>query len=183
MKAKLFAAGALLSLVFAGSVHADSPREAPDVPPTWQVPAGYRVSWHVYAVGVQMYKATTSSADPTKLVWTFTGPEAVLFDSDGEVVGSHYAYAGPTRPAWQSASGSIVVGSRTVPPLIVKADAIPWLILDAVQAEGPGILKRTTHIHRVNTDGGLPPATPPTVLGEEVRVTYTAEYFFYRTAQ
>jgi hypothetical protein len=58
--------------------------------------------------------------------------------------------------------------------------AIPWLLLDAVSTEGPGIFHRVTHIQRVNTVGGNAPANPGSVTGEEARVPYTAEYFFYR---
>ena len=171
--------GLLLSFVSPVVTNADDNRE-PDAPATLLVPAGNEVSFHAHAIGVQIYVATPSSSDPTKLVWTFTGPEAVLLDSDGVVVGSHYAHAGPTRPAWRSESGSLVVGARTVPPVTVDADAIPWLVLDAVLTEGPGIFKRTTFIQRVNTTGGLAPVVPPTELGQEARVPYTAEYYFYR---
>jgi hypothetical protein len=169
-----------LSFASAGVAIANYDRRSPDVPFTLQVGAGYKVSFHAYAVGVQMYTATPSATDPTKLVWTFTGPEAVLLDSEGEAVGIHYAYAGPARPGWESQSGSLVVGSRTVPPVTVDPTAIPWLVLDAVQAEGPGVFEGTAFIQRVNTTGGLPPSTPPTQLGQQIRVAYTAEYFFYR---
>ena len=39
-----------------------------------------------------------------------------------------------------------------------------------------------TFIQRVNTTGGIAPAAPGTTVGEEARVPYTAEYFFYRAA-
>jgi len=175
---------ALLSILFplftAGVAGSTYDNRAPEVPETLQVPVGHKVSFHAYAVGVQMYTATGSPTDSTKLVWTFTGPEVVLLDADGEVVGIHYAYAGPGRPAWESESGSIVVGSRTVPPVIVDPTAVPWLVLDAVQAEGPGIFDGTKFIQRVQTTGGLPPSTPPTHLGQQARIPYTAEYFFFR---
>jgi hypothetical protein len=146
------------------------------------VPDGNKVSFHAYAVGVQIYSATASAASPTGFAWTLQGPDAVLFDSDGNVVGSHYAFAGPTRPAWETLSGSRVVGSRTVPGVTVDPTAIPWLILNAVRTNtvGPGVLERTTHIQRVNTSGGLAPSAAPTQLGQEARVAYSAEYFFYR---
>jgi hypothetical protein len=63
------------------------------------------------------------------------------------------------------------------------ADAIPWLLLRAVSTEGPGIFERTTFIQRVNTMGGAAPATAPTQAGQEARVPYTAEYYFYRASQ
>lgn len=169
----------LLSLASAVSAGGHDKR-APDVPYSLQVPDGYKVSFHAYASGVQIYTATVSSTDPTKLVWAFTAPEAILFDAEGEVVGSHYAYAGPGRPAWESGSGSIVIASRSVPPVTVDPTAIPWLVLDGIHSAGPGIFKDTAFIQRVNTTGGLSPSTPPTQVGQEVRVPYTAEYFFFR---
>ena len=158
---------------------------APEVPASLQVPAGNKVSFHTYAIGVQIYAATASATSPTGFAWTFQAPEAVLFDADGNVVGIHYAFAGPTRPAWESESGSRVVGARTVPPVTVTSNAIPWLILSAVPTNtvGPGIFARTTYIQRVNTTGGLAPATAPTALGQEARVPYTAEYFFFRATK
>jgi hypothetical protein len=160
-------------------------KRAPEVPAALAAPDGSKVSFQGYAEGVQIYVSTPSSSDPTQFVWTFKAPEAVLFDHDGNVVAIHYAYAGPTRPAWESESGSRVVGARTVAPVTVTSNAIPWLILNAVPADtiGPGIFERTTHIQRVNTTGGLAPAAAPTAAGLEARVPYTADYFFFRESQ
>ena len=164
------------------SIQLGTDKRAPVVPDSLKVPIGNRVSFHAYAIGVQIYGATASATSPTGFAWTFQAPEAVLFDADGNVVGMHYAFAGPTRPAWESESGSRVVGARTVPPVTVTSNAIPWLVLNAVPTNtvGPGIFARTTYIQRVNTMGGLAPATAPTALGQEARVAYTAEYYFYR---
>lgn len=158
---------------------------APDVPLSLQVPEGNKVSFQAYAVGVQIYRATASTNSPTGFVWTFQGPEAVLFDADGNIVGIHYAFAGPTRPAWETESGSRVVGIRTVAPVTVSSSAIPWLILsaDPTNTIGPGVLQHTTYIQRVNTTGGPAPAALPTVVGQEARVDYTAEYFFFRESK
>jgi len=173
---------ALLLLASRAPLRAGIDNRAPEVPASLQVPEGNKVSFRADAVGVQIYTATASTNSPTGFAWTFTAPEAVLFDADANVVGVHYAFAGPTRPAWESESGSRVVGARTVPPVMVTSNAIPWLILSAVPANtvGPGIFERTTYIQRVNTTGGLAPAAAPTALGQEARVPYTAEYFFYR---
>lgn len=170
----------LLALAWAAPATAGNDNRSPDVPAAIQVPEGNKVSFHVYAEGVQIYTATSSATSPTGFAWTFTGPEAVLFDLDGNVVGIHYAFAGPTRPAWETTSGSRVVGARLAPPVTVDPTAIPWLLLEAVSAEGPGVLKRTTYIQRVNTSGGLAPSALPTAAGQQARVPYTTEYYFYR---
>jgi hypothetical protein len=128
-----------------------------------------KVCMVAFAVGVQIYRWNGSA-------WIFVAPEAVLYaneDHDG-VVGIHYV--GPT---WESNSGSKVVGARAA-GCTPDATAIPWLRLNAVTAEGPGIFHRVTSIQRVNTVGGIAPATPGTVVGQEARVPYTAQYVFYR---
>lgn len=138
-------------------------------------PPGNKVSFHVYAVGVQIY-----TNNPARLVWGFKAPEAVLFADEGGngEIGIHYA--GPT---WESESGSKVVGAR-VAGATVDANAIPWLLLSAVpdKTVGPGIFAHTTYIQRVNTTEGLAPASAPAEPGQELRVPYTAEYYFYRAA-
>jgi hypothetical protein len=101
----------------------------------------------------------------------------VLYDPAGnEIVGIHYG--GPT---WESASGSYVVAAvidRDTP----NPDAIPWLLLGAVDSDGPGIFDGTTYIQRVNTVGGLAPAAPGDFPGDQARVPYTADYYFYRAS-
>ena len=174
----------LLLSAAAFSATADHCQEnrAPEVPVALQVPDGNKVSFYAYAVGVQIYVATVSPADPAQFVWTFKAPEAVLFaaeddcDDDPEVVGIHYA--GPT---WESRSGSKVIGARLAGATVAPT-AIPWLLLSAASTTGPGIFKRTTYIQRVNTTGGLAPATPPTQAGQEARVPYTADYYFFRAS-
>ena len=166
---------ALVFVVFASVTSSATSRPNADRRPdlgvcqNLQVPDGHKVSFHVYAEGVQIYRWTGTS-------WAFVAPEALLFsDGDGQgVVGTHYA--GPT---WESTSGSTVIGAvvdRCTPD---PAD-IPWLWLRSVSSTGPGIFQRTTFIQRVNTVGGIAPVAPGSVPGEEARVPYTTEYFFYR---
>jgi hypothetical protein len=141
---------------------------APDVPEAIQAPNGHKVSFHVYAVGVQVY-------DWNGTAWIFRAPDAVLFDADGAEVGIHYG--GPT---WKSESGSKVIGARVAGAPSPNEQSIPLLLLRAVTTEGPGIFERTTYIQRVNTLGGVAPLNPGATIGEEARVPYTTEYFLYR---
>jgi Protein of unknown function (DUF3455) len=159
-------AAVALSLITAISASAD---RTPIVPDTLSVPEGNKVQFHAYAVGVQIYSWNAATAR-----WVFLAPEAVLYDSEGNTVGIHYA--GPT---WETESGSKVVGAR-IAGATVDANSIPWLLLQATTAQGPGVLGNTTYIHRVNTAGGLAPSAAGTADGEIARVPYTAEYYFYR---
>jgi hypothetical protein len=166
--------GALALLLGCGlaAVAAESGRDnrAPEVPHEIAVPAGNKVHFHGFGVGVQIYTWNGTS-------WGAAVPEAILFNGEG-VVAIHFA--GPT---WVSDSGSQVVGA--LPPqsgVTVDPDAIPWLLLQAVEerTHGPGIFANTTYIQRVNTTGGKAPSANGTVVGQVARVPYTADYFFYR---
>lgn len=166
---------AVLALLVLAAPAGARPRDGgrgPDLSdyPNLKVPAGHKVAYYAYAEGVQIYRWDGAA-------WVFVAPEAVLYScdsDDADVVGFHYA--GPT---WESNSGSTVVGAvleRATP----DPDAIPWLLLRAVSAEGPGPFRRVTYIQRVNTEGGKAPAYPGDFVGEVAEVPYTADYYFYR---
>ncbi|MEZ5426860.1 MAG: DUF3455 domain-containing protein [Pyrinomonadaceae bacterium] len=154
------------------SVRAAEDIRGPELPSycsNLEVPSRSKVIFHVYALGVQIYRWNGSG-------WEFVAPLANLYaDSNyhGQV-GTHYA--GPT---WESNSGSKVIASR-LDGCSADPTAVPWLLLETVTADGPGIFKKVDYIQRVNTVGGISPANPGSTVGEEVRVPYTAEYYFYR---
>jgi hypothetical protein len=135
---------------------------------TLAAPAGSELVLHVWAEGAQIYQWNGTA-------WVFQGPSATLYANAGRTgkIGTHY-----TGPTWESNSGGLVVGRLNKPCEVGSAD-IPWLLLDAVRTEGPGIFHDVTAIQRVNTTGGRAPATPGS-LGEVRNVPYTAEYYFYR---
>ncbi|HEX6812859.1 MAG TPA: DUF3455 domain-containing protein [Planctomycetota bacterium] len=166
----MLAAFSLFSIV---STAAAQPGITPTLPPGaehLQVDAGHKPSYRVYAQGVQVYRF-----DPVTLKWTFSHPYALLYSDAGftTLVGIHTG--GPT---WMTFSGSTVVGTK-LQEAVVDPTAIPWLLLGAVSAEGPGVLARTTFIQRVNTVGGRAPALPG-IPGQIALIPYVAEYVFYR---
>jgi hypothetical protein len=96
---------ALAVLATISVARASEDNRAPDLPSPLcdrlQVQGG-RVAFHVYALGVQIYRWNGAS-------WVFVAPAARLF-ADAEYhaeVGIHYA--GPT---WESRSGGKVIASR-----------------------------------------------------------------------
>ena len=162
---------AVLALTSIPLARADN--RAPELPSPLcdrlQVQPGNKLAFHVYALGVQIYRWNGTS-------WLFVAPSARLF-ADAEYhgeVGIHYA--GPT---WESHSGGKVIASRQE-SCAPDPTAIPWLLLQKVSTEGPGIFDHVTYIQRVNTSGGLPPTGPGPFIGAEEEVPYTAEYYFYR---
>lgn len=162
----------LLGFLAPSWVAAGNDGRAPDLGESEEVavPEGNKVAFRTYAEGVQVYRWNGAA-------WAFVGPEAWLFDQDGEVVGIHYG--GPT---WKSNSGSKVVAA-VIDRCTPDPDSIPWLLLGAVATEVPGIFRGVTYIQRINTEGGLAPAEPGDFVGDEARVPYAADYYFYRAAK
>lgn len=162
-------------LAFNPTVNLGDENRQPELPSplcdTIQVEAGNRLFYHVYAIGVQIYRWNGTS-------WVFVAPEANLYADQNYHGKIGFHFGGPT---WESISGSFVRAAR-VPGTGCTPDAtaIPWLLLKTVSSDGPGIFSRVTYIQRTNTSGGLIPAAPGSTVGEEKRVPYTAEYYFYR---
>jgi hypothetical protein len=135
-----------------------------------QAPEGSTLEYELYAEGVQIYRWTGTS-------WGPVAPRADLFADAGRtgLVGTHFA-----GPKWRSMGGSTVAGAvlRRCPS---ETGAIPWLLLTATPENESGMFGRTTFIQRVNTVGGVAPASPGQVVGEVREEPYTALYRFFRT--
>ncbi|MDB6057283.1 MAG: hypothetical protein JWO95_1127 [Verrucomicrobiales bacterium] len=128
---------------------------------------------HLFATGVQIYRWDGSA-------WVFVAPSATLFEDPNHhaQVGTHFGT--PTGPSWQTKSGSLVIEQR-VASCTPDTTAIPWLLLRTISRTGPGLFEDVSHVQRLNTVGGIAPATPGASAGEEVQVPYTADYVFYRS--
>ncbi len=153
------------------------PTTPPTVPDKIKAPAGESVAFALTAKGVQIYECRAKKDDSSQCEWGLKAPEAELFDRDGKKVGKHYA--GPT---WEStADGSKVMAELKENAPSPDPNAIAWLLLKAKGNEGQGIFAKVRSIHRLETVGGKAPATgcDPAGKGKEVRVPYSATYYFY----
>jgi hypothetical protein len=159
----LAAAGAVLSFSVA----------AQEVPQQIQPPANEQLLLRVHAKGDQIY---TCKADGTQFTWTLKAPDAQLFDKDGKPFGKHFA-----GPSWEANDGSRVTGKAVANAPSPDADSIPWLLVNLLSHDGTGVLSRATTIQRLNTKGGKAPASgcDASHVGQEVRVSYSADYLFY----
>jgi hypothetical protein len=168
--------------------------EAPDVPSGLEVPSGHVAFLEGRAVGTQNYVCLPTT---TGVAWKFLGPQATLFfPGVPQQITTHFLSANPeeagtARPTWQHSFDSSQVWGRaaasSLDPNFVAPGAIPWLLVEAVgRAAGPlggGALAQTTYIQRVNTSGGIAPATGCSQAGEigsVALVPYTTDYFFFR---
>jgi hypothetical protein len=159
----LAAASACLSLVSA----------AQQTPQQLQPPTNEQLLLLVHATGHQIYAC---KSDAAQFTWTLKAPDAQLFDKDGKPFGKHFA-----GPSWEANDGSRVTGKAVANAPSPDADSIPWLLVNVISHDGSGVLSRVTTILRLNTKGGKAPATgcDASHLGQELRVPYSANYFFY----
>ncbi|MBZ5531909.1 MAG: DUF3455 domain-containing protein [Acidobacteriia bacterium] len=145
----------------------------PTVPDNLKAPDGEELVLKVSATGYQIY-VCQAGADG-KPAWTLKMPLAELCDEKGSVIGSHYG--GPT---WKLRDGSEVTGKLLAKADAPDASAIPWLLVAVASNSGKGALGKATTIQRVNTTGGLAPAScGGSDLGKETKSAYTADYYFY----
>ena len=165
----------------------------PTVPGNIAVPAGFTPFLLGHAEGTQNYSCVPSGKG---VAWTLYGPQATLFDDAAGQMMTHFLSPNPDeggalRATWQDSHDTSRVWAMAVDsstdPAFVAPGAIAWLLLRVVGSElGPGFgdkLTGTMFIHRVNTAGGIAPATGCTLkgdLGKKALVPYTTDYIFYR---
>lgn len=174
---------------------------APPVPANIQVPAGATLLFKGNAEGTQNYVCLPTASG---FAWTFFSPQATLsftfkfFGRDiHQQIVTHFLSPNPSengtsRVTWQSSLdtsavwGKLRTDGSSTDPKFVAPGAIPWLILEAVGTQkGPNggeILSNTAFIQRLNTGGGVAPATgcsEAANVGATALVPYTADYFFY----
>ena len=126
----------------------------------------------VGARGVQVYECRARK-DGSGHEWAFVAPDADLLDAQGKTIGRHGA-----GPYWQAVDGSRVVGTVKARAEAPASGSIPWLLLTTKSSGPVGAFSNVTSIQRVNTVGGIAPATPCTaqLTGTPARVPYTADY-------
>lgn len=146
--------------------------QAPRVPAALDPPADQKLAMTVRADGVQVYECRARK-DGGGYEWAFVGPEAALLDSRGKRLGTHGA-----GPYWQWQDGSVLIGTVKARADAPLDGAIPWLLLSTTNGGGEGALSKVASIQRVNTAGGVAPATGCGADSRSTlaRVAYTADY-------
>lgn len=167
--------GAVAMVLAIGGCASPGASRTDDVPDTLRVPANQLLTLQAHAKGVQIYQCKPAKDDATRFEWVFVAPEANLFDQTGKKVAKHYA--GPT---WESLDGSMVVGQAASKANSPDGHSIPWLLLTAKSTSGKGQFSSVTSIQRLHTAGGdAPPSCEAKQESKQLRVPYTADYFFY----
>lgn len=162
------------------------------VPDNIQVPAGFQPFLLAGAEGTQNYVCVSSSSG---FVWSFFGPQATLFIGDQQVM-THFlspnpAESGAARATWQHSADTSTIWAAAIAsssdPNFVAPGAIPWLLLRVTGDEpgpmGGAALTGAVYVQRVNTAGGIAPATGcknAKDVGKKALVPYRTEYIFFR---
>lgn len=173
------AIAATLALAVSGCAGLESVKPLAQVPIRLAVDAQESLRMVVPANGVQIYECRAKQDQPGAYDWMFVAPEADLFDVHGKRIGHHYG-----GPHWEATDGSKIVGSVRQRADAPSAAAIPWLLLGAKSVGANGAFSEVTSIQRVNTAGGTAPQGGCTqaTAGEQARVQYTADYYFFSVA-
>jgi hypothetical protein len=165
----------------------------PTVPSNLVVPQEARAFEIGHAVGTQQYVCLPSGESAK---WVLFGPQATVFDEEGKQIMTHFLSPNPLessapRATWQDSKRTSTVWALKVAesddPQFVEAGAIKWFLLRVVGAQQGGPthdrLSKATFIHRVNTSGGVAPASECAVaadVGKTTLVPYAADYVFYK---
>jgi hypothetical protein len=186
----LVAIGAACLVALPRAAHADV--DVPVVPTNLVVSSDNRPYLIAHAVGTQNYVCAPKGDG---FAWKAYGPQATLFDDGGRQLTTHFLSPNPDeqgkyRPAWQHSRDTSAVWANPIAessdPVYVEAGAVPWLKLEIVgrtRGVGGRRLTDTTFIQRVNTVGGIAPATGCSAaahLGERALVPYETDYVFYK---
>jgi len=205
----LFAAAFVLACAFSTVTYAAAQNVTPPTTPANITPPEGNTAFLVgNAIGTQGY---TCLPQGTGAAWTVNParPEATLFTKvlgqDVQII-THFlspdtnpnkfapkpvAFANAT---WQSSFDTSKVWAQTVGSIAAGTDlnscshanSIACLLLQSIgNAEGPTggkLLAKTTFVQRLNTRGGLAPATGCSVagdVGKQTLVPYSADYYFF----
>jgi hypothetical protein len=178
------------------AAHADNDKiRVPAVPAGVEVDPPNDVVFVGHAIGTQNYVCLPSGST---FAWSLFTPEATLFNDKGKQLTTHFFSINPFEPVniiratWEDSRdtstvwGKVIKSSSDAP--FVNPGAIAWLKVQVSGAQdGPtgDRLSETTFIQRLNTVGGLAPATGCAVatdVGSRAFMPYTADYFFYEDA-
>ena len=137
-----------------------------------KVPSDREPTLQLSAQGVQIFRCEKRDGG---FAWVFRQPEAQLSDSAGKPVGRHGASF-----SFEHTDGSRLVASVAAYDEAPNAADLRWLLL-TTRSYGKGAFEGVTHVQRVNTRGGMPPAKCEVSQANQLlRVDFSADSVFYR---
>jgi hypothetical protein len=137
-----------------------------------KVPDGHEPVLSLAARGVQVFRCEKRDGQG---IWVFRQPDAELLDATGKVVGRHGA-----NFSFEHVDGSRLVASIAAHDEAPKPTDLRWLLM-TTRSFGKGAFDGVTHVQRINTNGGMPPARCDAAqAGRVLRVDFNSDFLFYR---
>lgn len=138
-----------------------------------KAPESHQAVLRLAGKGVQVFRCERLSPGPG-YAWIYRLPEADLSGVDGKVVARHGA-----NFSFEHTDGSRLLGNVVAYDAAPGAGDLRWLLLTA-RPYGQGVLTSVTHVQRVNTRGGMPPAKcESNQQNQLLRVDFSADFVFY----
>jgi hypothetical protein len=146
------------------------------VAPALRVAANEEPAFMLSGNGVYVYECRLGLADPNSFVWAFVAPDATLYD------GSRSAARMTSPNLVESTSDRSSVSGFVRSTQAAGGGNLPWTAMRARPIGDAGLFAGVTSIQRVNTSGGMAPAAGCNAdnVGAEARVTFNADYYFYK---
>ena len=188
---------ALVTLALTQVGYAQAQTPPPPVPPGLEVEAPDTLFLVGHGVGTQNYECQPVES-LGRVDWVLFTPQATLFDDQNGQLTTHFFSPNPNladlnaiRATWQDSDNTSAVWAKAVAAStdapFVAPGAVAWVKLQVTGTKagpaGDNTFAGATFVQRLNTVGGLAPATGcrvPTDIGSKRFVPYTADYFFYR---
>ena len=169
----LFLAAALAALPAAAAI-----AEPDGIAASLRAPASEAPAFVLNGNGSYIYQCRQALSDPNTYVWAFVVPDATLYDGPRSV--ARHATVGLYESLSDRTSVSGVV--RSSQP--AGGANLPWVLIRAQPIGESGLFANVSSIQRVNTTGGAAPSRGCAAdnVGEESRVAYRADYYFYKRA-
>jgi hypothetical protein len=137
-----------------------------------KVPSDREPTLQLAAQGVQIFRCEKRDSG---FSWVFRQPDAQLSDATGKPVGRHGASF-----SFEHNDGSRLVATVAAYYEAPNAAELLWLLF-TTRSYGKGVLDGVTHVQRVNTRGGMPPAKCEAAQANQLlRVDFSADFIFYR---
>jgi hypothetical protein len=167
----------LLAAVVAAALPAAAAISEPaNIAPLLRAPANEAPAFVLNGNGVYIYQCRQSLLGANVFEWAFVVPDATLYEGSRST--ARHATVGLFESLSDRSSLSGVVRTSQA----AGVQNLPWVLMRAQPLAETGMFAGVTSIQRVNTVGGAAPTggCGPDNIGEEARVAYQADYYFYR---
>lgn len=162
-----------LCLTAAAALPAAAIPEPPGASARIRPSAGEEAAFVLSAEGAHVFECKPVAGGHA---WTFVAPDLTLYEGGRSVA----TQTVPNQFESSSDRSSVSATLRSTQP--AGGQALPWALMSAAPLGETGLFAGVTSIQRVNTSGGVAPASgcDSGAAGTQLRVPVTADYYFYR---